>query len=297
MLQNNALAGWLMLIGIALHSWQMAVWAICGLAVSTLAACAKGYPETDVRNGLFGFNGALVGLAAGLFLQPGAATVCLMIAASVLSTWLTRLFSLQRVLSGYTAPFILAVWLMLGLCHALFPDSLQPTSEAVQSSPTLQVLQSISFSIGQVMFQGNLLTGLFFLLAIAIHSRMSALYTLWGALLSIALAWICGMETAAINEGLMGYNGVLCAIAFAPSIPGVKTSTCFTSHFFLPHSGICASILPSFLKASIAIALSVALQYAGQQMGLITLTAPFVLAVWTVKLFEKLGEKTKNRQI
>ena len=110
MLQNNALSGWLMLAGICLCSWQMGLWALGGLAVSTLSACAFGYSKEAIRNGLFGFNGLLVGLAAALFLQPGFMAVCLMIAASVLSTVITHLFSLQHKLAGYTAPFILAVW-------------------------------------------------------------------------------------------------------------------------------------------------------------------------------------------
>ena len=43
MFQNNALSGLLMLAGILLNSWQMALLAIAGNVVSTLTACLSGF--------------------------------------------------------------------------------------------------------------------------------------------------------------------------------------------------------------------------------------------------------------
>ena len=64
------------------------------------------------------------------------------------------------------------------------------------------------------MFQGGaVLTGLFFLLGILVNSRVNAVYTVLGALLPIPVALLAGVESAVLNAGLMGYNGVLCAIA------------------------------------------------------------------------------------
>lgn len=57
-----------------------------------------------------------------------------------------------------------------------------------------------------------------------------------------------------MNAGLMGYNGVLCAIAL-----GDKS-------------------WKGFLWASCAVLLSVIFQMVGMNWGIITLTAPFVLA-------------------
>ena len=68
MFQNNALSGLLMLVGILLNSWQMALLAIAGNVVSTLAAYFSGYSREDIRNGLYGFNGTLVGIAIGVFM-------------------------------------------------------------------------------------------------------------------------------------------------------------------------------------------------------------------------------------
>lgn len=72
----------------------------------------------------------------------------------------------------------------------------------------------------------------------------------------------------------MGYNGVLCAIAL-----GDKTWKGAT-------------------YATLSILLSVVLQFIGMRMGLTTLTAPFVLSVWTILILQKLFQmwsKTLNR--
>lgn len=65
MFQNNALSGLLMLIGIFLNSWQMGLLAVSGNIISTSTGRISGYDRDDIKNGLYGFNGTLVGIAVG----------------------------------------------------------------------------------------------------------------------------------------------------------------------------------------------------------------------------------------
>lgn len=65
-------------------------------------------------------------------------------------------------------------------------------------------------------------------------------------------------DYAAFNAGLFGYNGVLCAIALTG--PSLRDA----------------------VWAAASVVLSTALQWAGMRLGLITLTAPFVLSTWAV---------------
>ena len=262
MFQNNALSGLLMLVGILLNSWQMALLAIAGNVVSTLAAYFSGYSREDIRNGLYGFNGTLVGIAIGVFMPITVASLLLLVAGSCLSTWIARLFGLQRLVSGFTAPFIISVWMM--------PSLLLPSGDAV-TAQTLSFLQAFCLNIGQVMFQGNtVLAGVFFLLGILVNSRINGLYTILGALLPIPFALLLGVDYAALNAGLMGYNGVLCAIAL-----GDKTWK----------GGVWAVMV---------VLLSVLLQIGGMEWGITTLTAPFVVAVWIVAGLQQLDRKAKT---
>ena len=259
-----------------LNSWELAVLALLGNIISTLTAYLSGCSRENINSGLYGFNGTLVGIAVGVFMPITISSIILLVIGSCLSTWIARLFSLQCLLSGFTFPFVLVVWILLAICTYWFPSLLLTSGETV-SEKSLMCFQAFCLNIGQVMFQGeNYMTGLFFLFAVLVNSRINAFYTILGALLPIGIGITIGSGVAfvGINEGLMGYNGVLCAIAL-----GDKTWKGAT-------------------YATLSILLSVVLQFIGMRMGLTTLTAPFVLSVCTILILQKLFQmwsKTLNR--
>ncbi len=264
MFQNNALSGLLMLIGIFLNSWEMGILALSGNIISTLTAYFSGYGRDDIKNGLYGFNGTLVGIAVGVFMELSIGSLLLMAVASCISTWISRLFNLQRPLPGFTAPFILSIWGLLGFYAWIMPDVLLVSDAVNDTTQRINYFQTLSFSIGQVMFQGNIWTGLFFLVGILVNSRTAAFYTVIGTLLPIPLAILLGIDADTLNMGLMGYNGVLCAIAL-----GDKS-------------------WEGLVWASCSILLSVILQIIGMNLGIATLTAPFVVSVWMIMGIQKL---------
>ena len=264
MFQNNAFSGLLMLIGIFLNSWEMGILALRGNIISTLTAYFSGYGRDDIKNGLYGFNGTLVGIAVGVFMELSIGSLLLMAVASCISTWISRLFNLQRPLPGFTAPFILSIWGLLGFYAWIMPDVLLVSDAVNDTTQRINYFQTLSFSIGQVMFQGNIWTGLFFLVGILVNSRTAAFYTVIGTLLPIPLAILLGIDADTLNMGLMGYNGVLCAIAL-----GDKS-------------------WEGLVWASCSILLSVILQIIGMNLGIATLTAPFVVSVWMIMGIQKL---------
>ena len=264
MFQNNAFSGLLMLIGIFLNSWEMGILALSGNIISTLTAYFSGYGRDDIKNGLYGFNGTLVGIAVGVFMELSIGSLLLMAVASCISTWISRLFNLQRPLPGFTAPFILSIWGLLGFYAWIMPDVLLVSDAVNDTTQRINYFQTLSFSIGQVMFQGNIWTCLFFLVGILVNSRTAAFYTVIGTLLPIPLAILLGIDADTLNMGLMGYNGVLCAIAL-----GDKS-------------------WEGLVWASCSILLSVILQIIGMNLGIATLTAPFVVSVWMIMGIQKL---------
>lgn len=263
MFQNNALSGLLMLIGIFLNSWQMGILALSGNIISTLTAHFSGYGRDDIKNGLYGFNGTLVGIAVGVFMELSLGSLLLMVVAACISTWIARLLNLQRSLPGFTAPFILSVWMLLGFCSWIMPDILLVSDTVTDATQGINYFQTFSFGIGQVMFQGNIWTGLLFLIGILINSRTAAFYTVIGALFPIPLAILLGIDAETLNMGLMGYNGVLCAIAL-----GDRT-------------------LKSLVWDSCSVLLSTLLQIIGMNLEITTLTAPFVVSVWIIMGIQK----------
>lgn len=268
MFQNNALSGLFMLIGICLNSWQMGILAVCGNIISTLTSYFSGYKHDDIKNGLYGFNGTLVGIAVGVFLQLSIGSLIMLVIASALSTWIAYFFSQQRLLPGFTAPFILAVWGMLGVCTWFIPNLLLVSDTIINTTQNINYIQAFSLGIGQVMFQGNtILAGLFFLIGILANSPKDAFYTILGTLLPIPLAILLEVDTANLNAGLMGYNGVLCAIALG------------------------GTNWKSGVWAGCSVLLSTVLQILGMNMGITTLTAPFVMSVWIVMMIQRMIKK------
>jgi urea transporter len=74
-------------------------------------------------------------------------------------------------------------------------------------------IQGTLRGIGQVMLQENAMTGLCFLLGIAIDSFWMALGTVLGVVVSMATAAILGWNSKGIHAGIYGFNGALVGVA------------------------------------------------------------------------------------
>lgn len=267
MLQENASSGLFIFLGLFCGSSWAAAMALLGNVAGTLSAWVAGFDKRHIMQGLYGFNGALVGLGVWALMELNGLSVGLAVAGAVASTFIARAFMLVRGLPGFTAPFILSVWLLLAIAP-LFGGGLLQSSSPLPSAGGVDWLQACFLNFGQVMFQGNTLAaGCLFLLALLDNSGRVAVYALGGSLLSIVAAYLFQADFSAINAGLMGYNGVLCAIALAGK--GIKPA-CW---------------------AVFSVLISVGLQMAGMRYGVVTLTAPFVLSAWIVLFLTRRFEK------
>lgn len=266
MFQNNALSGAIMLFAIAWTSWSAALLTLLCTVVSTVTARVFRYDIQETEDGLYGFNGALVGIAAGVFLMLSWQTVALACAAAALSTGIARFFRYQSLLKGYTMPFVLATWFVIQGSQFFLPHlQFYPTATDAIHAPVYT--QAFFLSVGQVMFQATWVAGALFLIAIAMNSRLNALYAVFAAFLCLFAVVVHGEDYSTFNLGLFGYNAVLCAIALGDRR------------------------LASLLAVIAAILLSVMLQMLGMRLAFTTLTAPFVIATWVVEI---LWTYTKN---
>ena len=258
-LLQSPLSGVLILAGLFCNSWQLALLALLGCLVSRAVASLWRDTKSEIADGLYGFNGTLVGIAIGVYWEISWLSLLLLVIGAALSTWLARAFRRHTQLPGLTAPFIIAVWALL-LVSLLAPQGVGLLDSATQLEEGLPLWRMLGValgdSIGQVMFQANVLTGLLFFLAIAWESRRKALYALLGALVPMLV--IPFVPEAVWREGLLGYNAVLCAIYWAGT--GERR----------------------LLYALLSVVLSVLLELLALYAGLIPLTAPFVLSVWGV---------------
>lgn len=259
--QENALSGAIMLAGIFYNSVNMGLYALLGTAISTLTAWLLGISTQAIRQGLYGFNGTLVGIGVALFFAYSWLSLFLLVVACMAVTYVARAMNERCMLPGLTAPFVLVTWGLLGLLH-ICPSLSVGQAQMGQAQLGFSFLDALSFSFGQIMLQGDsLVTGGLFLGAIACNASKMACNALLGCVLALGVVFLPAIEVSHVNNGLFGYNSILAFLAIACVVP-IRTHR--------------------YPKAMLATGLAILLQWAGLALGLTTLTAPFVLAVWCV---------------
>lgn len=255
MFQASGLTGVFFLAGVAVAAPFVALGGALGALIGTLTAILFRFNVRETRDGIYGFNATLVGMALLANYQPALQTFLLIIAGAVVSTLLTFEMRRRVPIPTYTTPFIVTTWLALFLATRL--NIAAVATHPLSPPGPLNVTSAVVAGISEVMFEANLLTGVLFLVGILLCSWRAAVWALTGSLLGLLAAVFHQSPESNIALGIYGYNAALAAMAMALNRPGV--------------------ILPIF-----AAILSFPITDKFPALGLATLTAPFVLACWIV---------------
>jgi urea transporter len=290
-LQNNSYAGLLFLIGIFYNSTLFGAAVLVGTIVSTLTAISFGANKGQVKAGLFGFNGALVGIGLLYFLQPEGLTWAYVIFASACSTVVMasaiRLFDIWKM-PTLTSPFVLTTLCFLLACARfgrLHSTQILPTAglpmvitvvDGVVNFST--ILEGLFKGIAQVFFQENAVTGGLFTLGLFISSRRAGTMAILGSLIGLIVAWGLGASGPAIRSGAFGFNSALTAIALGSTFLAFNT----------------ASVIYTMIAAVATVIASAALSAALQPLGMPALTLPFVVTAWLFFLGSSLFTKLRK---
>lgn len=222
---NNPLSGALLVLALAIQAPVIGLFAVVGTATAQLAGRWLGGDPGAIANGIYGFNGALVGCAMGVFAAatggpgPGLAWLVAVILGAMAAAWLLhspgRWWHRLSRLPPLTLPFCLVTWGLLGLARTWPAELPLAPAAAAAADPGLlgALLLSLPRGFGQVFLCNGTASGLLVLLAAALASPLAALIGLAGGLLAALGSLACGISSAAIAQGLASYNGVLVAIA------------------------------------------------------------------------------------
>ena len=255
-LQPNAFTGACLLSAWLLCGPRLACAALTGAVAANVSAVLAGYREDETRAGLHGFNGALAGLAAFSFIHDNATAAAVAILAATGTAWLLEPWSRwlhMRGLGLFSSPCLIVTWLWLPL---MTHGPQQATLAATHSLSAAQSVSGLLAGFAQTGFASGALPGLLVLTGIATASRRHALWGLIGAGFASAAHLLLGATTSSFDAGLLGFNGALTALALAD----------------------CGVAL-----ALGGIAVTVVLQAAAACLGLPAMTAPFVLATWSMQ--------------
>ncbi|MFT6915717.1 MAG: urea transporter [Motiliproteus sp.] len=263
----HAGVGVLVLLGILINSPLMMFAALTGGLGGTLMG-GRVMAAPSFNQGLAGVNGVLLGLAAALFMQPTALIWLLVFLGGGATAWCFN-WGMRRNLQLLTAPYIclmLLIWWLL-------PILPQPDGGLQLHWREVQVLSGTLTGIGQMGFQGNLLSGLLMLAGLLLGGGLRAVgWGLTGSLSGALAGYLAGADQQALAIGIGSYNSALIAIALA-IVSGHSLRR------WQPWLGISAAIV---------------LTQVGLQLALFPLlTIPFVLAMWLVIGVERFGVRAK----
>jgi urea transporter len=283
-LQENSYTGLFFLAGIFYNSVHLGLATLVGTIASTATAILFKQKPAQVSAGLFGFNGALTGLAIVHFLPPDVTTWIIAILASACST--IFMIAMVRLLDTWklptlTAPFVFTTLIFL-LIYARFGKFQMPTAETSTEGlvTVATIVEGIFNGIAQVCFQDNAVTGALFALGLMISSRRAGAMALLGSFLGLLVAWGMGVAEPAMRSGVFGFSPVLTAVALGSTFLAFNT----------------ASFISTVLATILTVFVSVGISAAFEPLGLPGLTLPFVVVVWIFILaIKSIGEKNGTR--
>lgn len=280
MFQNNAWTGLLFIIGIfwgAYHEGMgLVAWgALVGVIVSTVTGYLLGFPAKDGAQGLWGFNGVLVGCAFPTFLGNTVWMWLALILCSALTTWVRTGFNNVMApwkVNSFTFPFVFTTWMFLLAARAM--HGMPPTHMAEPALPeAFTAVESLRFGhlivywlkgVGQVFLIDSWVTGLLFLIGLFICSRWAALWAAIGSAVALFVALVFKASGPDIAHGLYGFSPVLTAIALATVFykPGTRSAIW----------ALLGILVTVFIQAGMDVLLA--------PVGIPTLTGPFCIATW-----------------
>ena len=244
MFQDNPVTGLLFIVGIA---WganaagmpAVAIGAVLGLIVSTVTAILLRVDQTVAGDGPVrlqrdpGRRGphdvpAERAAAVGLHRRRRRRSSVVQLAVSnVMKTFGAP---------SLTFPFVLTTWFMLLGAYAFanvpvasmgppaVPSPISP--DAVTSLDPQALLETVAVGISQVFLIDNVITGIIFVVAIAVSSLWSAGFAVRAPRLALASALALGASTTSdVSAGLFGFSAVLTGIALGSVFykPGLES--------------------------------------------------------------------------
>ncbi|MFM8977057.1 MAG: urea transporter [Bacteroidota bacterium] len=220
----NPLLG-LIALGVSFGQWAWGLSGLGSVIMVQILAALTGQDKGFQREGMFGFNALLLGLAMAQryeitpawFLLQGSGLLLLM----GLTVWWNHALGKYR-LPYLTFPFLVTYWVLIAGAGFMGSVTLRyplPTNELT----TLPALESVlawpapvvSFfkTLGSIYFQNTLGAGLLLAIALLIHSRISFVLAVLGYGSAYAMFGWVGAPTAHLTDYLVGSNFIFMAIA------------------------------------------------------------------------------------
>lgn len=281
--QNNPLTGLFFLAAIfwgAVSTGQItiATGAVVALLVATITAMLLHADSRLLKQGMFGFNGVLVGAAVPTFLAPSPAMWFVLIIGAAVSS--VAMLAISKVMKTWdtpalTFPFVLTSWFLALSAYSF--EHLPITSMGPRALPHDIGADPAGFSASilpltsawlkgpaEVFLINNAVSGVLVITGLLVSSVWAGIFALLGSAVALFLSLGLGASLSDIEAGLFGFSPVLTAVGLG----------CV---FFQPSWRV---TLFALLGTVFTVLVQGALQVALTPVGIPTFTAPFVFVTW-----------------
>ncbi|MDY0199551.1 MAG: urea transporter [Tenuifilaceae bacterium] len=205
------------------------------VVVTNLIAYWLGLNKYKITEGFFGFNSLLVGLGLGIYFQPGPLLLLIVFLAAILTLFIS--VSLEGVIGKYalpylSIPFVISLWLLtlasrefmeLGLnergiytlndLYIIGGGPLVKLYEWWNNIPLPSSIRSYFLSLGAILFQYNIFTGVVLTVGLITYSRIGFTLSLIGFYTAYIFYMLIGAKFSEVHYSYIGFNYILSSIA------------------------------------------------------------------------------------
>ncbi|MBS1653133.1 MAG: urea transporter [Bacteroidetes bacterium] len=212
MLQNNAVSGLLILLGLFCSSYSLGFSTLIASIYGTTWAKIRHFNAEEIKNGFYGFSAALVGTSIIVFFKQTVFMWVIMLPAAIIASEIQGFFNRKKI-SVFTFPFVLVCWVILIAFKNYF--SVATPAPTIFFSAENFYISSILKGFGQIIFQSSFFVSAIFFIAILINSPKAAAFGLAGAIVALIISTLLKVPQNDLHAGLYCYNAILSAIAFS----------------------------------------------------------------------------------
>ncbi len=208
---------------------------LLSVVTTNLVGFLLGFDRKVISKGVFGFNSLLVGLGLGIYFKPDIHLILVIIIAAILTLLIA--VTLQGVIGKYalpylSIPFLISIWIMtlstrefeaLGISERgiytfndLYIIGGDPLVRIYEWWNELQLPRSLRIyfiSLGAILFQYNLLSGIILSIGLLLFSRISFTLSLVGFYTAFLFYEVIGANISELSYSYIGFNYILTAIA------------------------------------------------------------------------------------
>eukprot|EP01082_Thalassiosira_pseudonana_P007405 g6861.t1 g6861 contig23:1368087-1369220(-) len=216
---NSVTSGRIILFSLALGDPSLAAYATLGALSATSTAKFIGLDEQTRKDGLYGYNGMLIGCVASVFGSPLVpysllGTIIGASATPIVSASLSRTISMPQWTWSFN---IVALTSMMHTRPLLGGEESTDTEVAAACSENATSLTDLALSplmgMSQIFVVGSTTTGAGILAAIGSYSPKLALHAIGGSAIGCIVGLLMGADVSDVAVGLWGYNSALASMA------------------------------------------------------------------------------------